>query len=337
MNTLVKGIITKALDGEEIAAGEIKELFRVPVISEEAYAIQYAARKMTEETAGGRAEVHAQVGINVAPCPQNCVFCSFAARNAIFQHSKAMPPEEVIERCLAFEGQGANAIYLMATANFPFEEFLRFGRQVREALQPDTVLIANIGDFDDEGAIALRKAGFNGIYHAIRLGEGAVTGIKPERRLQTVRAARRAGLLVGTCVEPVGPEHTLDELVEKTLLTREMRPVFSGAARRIAIPGTDLAGLGMVSEARMALILAVVRLAVGRGVSFNCTHEPNGIGAMAGANLFWAENGANPRDPEEKTENNRGYTVAKCREILREAGWELVTGPSRAFQTGCSG
>ncbi|GAB6171760.1 hypothetical protein JCM15765_12380 [Paradesulfitobacterium aromaticivorans] len=76
--------------------------------------------------------------------------------------------------------------------------------------------------------------------------------------------------MIGTCVEPVGREHNAEELTEMTLLTREMAPVFSGAARRIPIPGTALACEGIVSEAEMALILAVVRLAMGYGAPLNC-------------------------------------------------------------------
>jgi len=329
---IIKEIIAKAMEGAELAAEEIIKLFSVPAVSEESYSIQYAARKMSEAASHGRAEVHAQVGINVAPCPKNCAFCSFAARNRIFRHHKTLTPETVIEQCLRFEQDGANAIYLMATANFDLAEYLAVGRQVRAALQPDSILIANIGDFDGEGAAALREAGFTGIYHAVRLGEGAVTGIEPKERWRTIRAAKKAGLLVGTCVEPVGPEHSLEELAEKTLLTREMQPVFSGAARRIPIPGTDLAKKGIVSEARMAHILAVVRLAMGYTVPGNCTHEPNGIGAMAGANLFWAENGSNPRDVAEQTETGRGCTAEKCQSILREAGWNNTEGPSQFFR-----
>jgi hypothetical protein len=44
-----------------------------------------------------------------------------------------------------------------------------------------------------------------------------------------------------------------------------------------------MAKLGIVSEAPMAHILAVVRLAMGVGVPGNCTHEPSIIGAAAGA------------------------------------------------------
>jgi biotin synthase len=121
------------------------------------------------------------------------------------------------------------------------------------------------------------------------------------------------------------PEHSVEELVENTLFAQEINPVFSGSARRISIPNTELEMFGMVSEARMALILAVVRLAMGPKVPGNCTHEPSGIGAMAGANLFWAENGSNPGCSRENG-NSRGLSVAQCRKIFSEAGWVYYKG-----------
>lgn len=327
----VRKIVDKALQGGVVTREECATLFSVPLLSEESYLIQFAAREISAKASGGLAEVHAQVGLNSGPCPKNCAFCSFAACNGIFTQYKELSLEEVLEKCIEFERQGANAIYLMSTANFPFENFLKKGQEVRRHLLPETILIANTGDLNYHQAAALKEAGFNGVYHAVRLGEGVVTGLEISKRLATVKAVREAGLLLGTCVEPVGPEHSIEELVEKTFLTKEFNPVFSGAARRIPIPGTDLALKGKISEARMALILAGVRLVMGYGVPGNCTHEPNVIGAAAGANLLWAEVGSNPRDINDKTEANRGYDVDKCIEVFREAEWNVLRGPSKIF------
>jgi biotin synthase len=239
--------------------------------------------------------------------------------------------DEVLAKAEGFEKDGVNAVYLMATAQYPFEKFLEIGREVKNSLQPETVLIANCDDFSLKQGRQLKEAGFAGIYHALRLGEGKDSTIPPARRLQTFRHAEEAGLVLGTCLEPVGPEHTIEELVEKTIITREANPAYSGAARRIPIPNTELCRYGLVSELRMAHILAVVRLALGCAIPGNCTHEPNVIGAAAGANLFWAETGSNPRDTEKETEGKRGLTVADCRRIFREAEWEVLEGPSAFF------
>ena len=81
----------------------------------------------------------------------------------------------------------------------------------------------------------------------------------------------------------------------------------------------------------MAQIVAVTRVAMPRATLGNCTHEPCTLGALAGATLFWAEVGANPRDDQENTEENRGKDLDVCREFYREAGWDVFEGPSRHF------
>jgi len=324
-------IIEKSLQGEVISPEEIAFLFKVPLFSERSAKIIAASRRKSETASDGVAEVHAQVGLNIALCPKNCAFCAFAEKNKIFATASELTAEQAVAAALQFEQDGANAVYVMATADYPFAKYVEMSREIRKSLKAETVLVANVGDFDVRQAGLLKDIGYSGIYHAVRLGEGRLTSIPMEQRLRTMRNARDVGLTVGTCVEPVGPEHSIEELVEKTVITREASPCFSGAARRIPIPGTDLAPHGMVSEARMAHILAVVRLAVGFDVPGNCTHEPNVIGATAGANLLWAESGSNPRDTEEKTEGKRGMTVQDCMKVFREAEWRVLQGPSRFY------
>jgi biotin synthase len=331
---MVKKIIEKSEAGEILTAEEIALLFEIPLFTFEAAYIQSVARRMSEKASGGLAEVHAQVGLNIARCPRNCLFCSFAAGNKVFNEDIALSVEEVVTRALEFETDGANAIYLMTTAQYPFGKFIEIAQVVKNSLKTDTILVANIDDFSEKQAFQLKDAGFTGIYHALRLGEGRDTTVQPEKRLQTFRNAREAGLLLGTCVEPVGYEHTIDELVEKTIITREAQPVYSGSARRIPIPQTKLAQYGIVSEARMAHILAVVRIALRYEIPGNCTHEPNVIGAAAGANLLWAETGSNPRDIEKETEGRRGMSVQQCKKIFQEAEWAVLSGPSKFFNSG---
>jgi len=330
---MVKRIVEKAEAGEVLSADEIALLFEIPLFTFESSYIQSTARRISEKASGSLAEMHAQVGLNIARCPRNCLFCSFAVGNKVFTEDIELSVEEVVTRAIEFESDGANAIYLMTTAQYPFEKFIEIAQEVRNAIKPETILIANIDDFSERQALQLKDTGFSGVYHALRLGEGRDTTIQPEKRLQTFRNAREAGLLLGTCVEPVGYEHTIDELVEKTIITREAQPVYSGSARRIPIPNTKLAQYGIVSEARMAHILAVVRIALGYDIPGNCTHEPNVIGAAAGANLLWAETGSNPRDIEKETAGRRGMSVQQCKQIFQEAEWTVLSGPSKFFNS----
>ena len=329
---LITELITKARNDERLTHAEIVSLLALAPNSADSYQLLAASRELSAQVCDSQAEVHAQFAVNLAPCPKNCMFCSFAVKNGIFKGSSKISPEAAVAAAVTFEQNGANAIYLMATASFDLAEFCEYGKEVRSKLKPESRLIANVGDQDLAGAQKLKDAGFDGAYHALRLREGSDSEISPDLRLQSIRAFKEAGLIVGTCVEPIGPEHTNEELADLILFTAAHQPAFSGAARRITIPGTVLAERGMISELRMAQIVAVTRLAVPHSVKGNCTHEPCGIGAMGGANLFWAETGANPRDIKEKTEEGRGLTVNDCQVIFKEADWQTLDGPSAFFR-----
>ena len=88
----------------------------------------------------------------------------------------------------------------------------------------------------------------------------------------------------------------------------------------------------MISELRLAQIVAITRLGLPHTIAGNCTHEPCTLGTAAGANLLWAEMGANPRDDREKTEEGRGKNVQYCRTIYSESDWRVLEGPSAFYR-----
>jgi biotin synthase len=324
-------ILKKTSSDDVLSKEELVYLLNLTPDSAENYMVMAEARRLSKELSEGKAEVHAQFAINLAPCACNCLFCSFAKINRVFKEAMELTPEQAVAYARQFEIEGANAVFMMSTAQYPFEQFIEMAKEVRRSLEPETTLIANVGDQTLKNSFRLKDAGFSGVYHALRLREGKDTAISPEKRKESIRNFMEAGLEVGTCVEPVGLEHTNEELAEMIEFTASINPSYSGAARRIPIPGTAIAARGTISELRMAQIVAVTRLGMPRSVMGNCTHEPCTLGAVAGANLFWAEVGANPRDIEKKTEEGRGETVSSCQSIFRESNWDVWNGPSRYY------
>lgn len=324
-------LIKKSRLGDVLSNKELIYLLGLAPDSAETYMVMAEATRLSKELSGGKAEVHAQFAINLAPCPCDCLFCSFAKINGIFSEATELSTEHAVAYARQFEIDGANAVFMMSTAKYPFERFIEISEEVRKSLKPETTLIANVGDQTLKNSVRLKDAGFSGVYHAVRLREGQDTTLSVEKRKQSIRNFTEAGLEVGTCVEPVGPEHTNEELAQMIEFTASFNPSYSGAARRIPIPGTAIAKRGVISEMRMAQIVAVTRLGMPRSVMGNCTHEPCTLGAIAGANLFWAEVGANPRDIEEKTEEGRGETVISCQSIFHESNWGVWSGPSRYY------
>jgi biotin synthase len=332
MKFSIQDSFKKARNSEPLWNDEITGMLELSPQAAQTYEIMAVALEISEKLSSARAEVHAQFAVNCAPCVCGCLFCSFAAVNNIFTQSTRLTIEEAAATGLQFEADGANAIFVMATAHFPMSDYLDIARELRRNLRPHTRMIANVGDQNEKTALLLADAGFCGVYHAVRLGEGIDTKIDPQKRLDSIHAFQEVGLRVGTCVEPIGPEHSNQELADAILRAASFNPAYSGAARRIAIPGTEMAKRGMISELRMAQIVAVTRLATQHTVTGNCTHEPCTLGALAGANLFWAEAGANPRDTAEHTEKGRGHTVQDCRKIFNETDWKVLEGPSEFYK-----
>lgn len=328
----ISDIIKKSQNDETFSKEELVQMLSYAPDSFESYQIMAQANRISKEITGNMAEVHGQFALNLAPCPSNCKFCSFAMSNKVFDKTIELSPEEAIQKAQQFEKENANAIYLMTTPIYPFEKFIEISKEVRRNIKPETVLIANVGDQSLEKAKKVKDTGYQAVYHALRLREGIDTGLDPEKRKISIKNFQEAGLQVGTCVEPVGPEHTNEEIAEMILFTASINPSFSGAARRITVPGSQLEPYGMISELRMAQIVAITRLGIPRSVKGNCTHEPCTLGAIAGANLFWAEVGANPRDTKEKTEEGRGTTVEYCNKLFDESGWNTLKGESVYFK-----
>jgi len=328
----VHDILLKSRDESSLSHQELVHLLDLPPDAPETYLVMAEANRISKELSGNMAEVHAQLALNLAPCSADCKFCSFARVNKIFQKETRLTAEQAVTYARQFEKDSANAVYVMTTAGYPFGLFLEISKEIRNHLKSDTIMIANVGDQTIANARQMKEAGFTGVYHALRLREGVDSGLLPVNRKKSIRNFQEAGLLVGTCVEPVGPEHTNTELAEMILYTASFNPAFSGAARRIPIPGTELYRQGTITELRMAQIVAVTRLGMPRSVMGNCTHEPCTLGGLAGANLFWAEAGANPRDTREKTEEGRGETVESCRMIFSECGWNDWKAPSRYYR-----
>ncbi len=328
----VTELIEKGLHGCSLTVKEIETLLSFPARSEESFQLMAAASTLSRQLQNNKAEVHGQLALNLAPCPEECQFCSFAKGNKIFTTATEVPIDEAVAMANQFEKAGCQAIVVMTTANFPFKKIAPYLEALRHVLKKETPLVANIGDQCAEHAEELVQLGVNGVYHALRLREGIDTNIPPQQRRDSIAKFKAAGLQIGVCVEPLGPEHSDQEVAEMIHYTASLNPVFSGAARRIPIPGTRMGVLGTIPEIRQAQVVAITRLAMPHTTIANCTHEPGILPGMGGATFFWAEMGANPRDTVARTEEGRAHNVPELETMFWELDWEMQRGASRIWK-----
>ena len=320
MNQIFSKIEAKA----ELSKEEVVKLLSVSTTSEEFYRLLYLARKYSEETFRKKGYVFAQIGINAEPCSVNCHFCSMAAKHYVLPNHWQKDINEIVEGVKQLVADQADDIFLMTTADYPVEKFIEIGRTVRQYIPAAIRLVANIGDFGLPTAHRLKEAGFTGAYHIVRMREGVDTGAPVEQRVQTLDAIREAGLELYYCVEPVGPEHSYEEIAAEMFRAKNYRIGAMAAMRRTSVEGTPLYSYGAISTPELCKIAAVTLLVVRPSRSMN-VHEVTEMSLLAGINQLYAEAGANPRDVDDNTENNRGFNTVVLRKMLENSGY-IVNG-----------
>lgn len=320
-------IADAAAAGSAPSRDDVLHLLSFDPHSPEAAYAAVRAREITVKAGKGRGLVHAQIGVDAHPCPENCRFCTFAAssldaeKGCATDESDEVPIERIVEAARHFDEAGVSLISLMATAGLPFERYLEMLRAVREAVSPDMPLLANAADFTLDQARELKAAGAQAVYHARRIREGQVTDISPETRLETIRNAREAGLALMTGVEPLWEGVADEEIADRIMEIPGFEPYCVGACTLSAAAGTEMEGETPSSKAKARLVGALVRLAVGANAPF---------GGSGG--IVWVDAGTDPRA--------RGYghgrewilsQVAKAKRSLQQDEWTVAARPSLDF------
>ncbi len=332
MDKKVVTLLDMAQTGHAPTKAECVFLLQLPETSLEAALLRAVADSITRRRFNNEGIVLGQIGIEIAPCPGKCKFCSFGEGHTTFQ-SSVMSDEEILSSADNFTAsRELYALFLMTMHTFDFERLARVVGMVRKRIPRETQIVVNIGDFGPTQARELKAAGVNGAYHVCRLREGTDTALDPEQRKATFRTIKDAGLDWYYCCEPIGPEHTPQELADQMFLGLEYGCFQHAAMRRVYIPSAPLAAHGQISELRLAQVTAVVALA-----ALACpetksiaVHEPNLLGLTGGANAVYSETGANPRDTEKETTGHRGRDIKDCKLMLYEAGFgNLLTSPGK--------
>jgi biotin synthase len=316
-------VLEKAAENHPPTKQECCRLLSFPEQSLESRILMAAADHISRRRFANNAVLLGQIGIATASCPARCKFCTFGGSLAMPENGQ-LSLDQILERARAFSEDGnLYALFLMTMHSFDFARLLDVIAAVRQVIPNRTQIVVNSGDLDGSQGDELRAAGVTGAYHICRLREGIDTELQPAQRIRTIEIIKKAGLDLYYCCEPIGPEHTPEELIDQMFIGIEFGCFQHAAMRRVCVPGTPLSSRGQITELRLAQIVAVVTLA-----AFGCketsniaVHEPNLLGLCAGANAIYAETGANPRDTAADTSGHRGLDMNDCRKMLFEAGF----------------
>lgn len=301
---------------------EILDLLNIDTASNDFYRLIAKSNELSRKKFKNKGYVFTQIGINAEPCSKNCKFCSMGIHHYSMDSEWRKDISTLKQEVQNLQAHDFNDLFLMATADYPMDSFMELGREVKPLLQPWHRLVANIGDFDMEIAGELKKNGFTGVYHINRLREGTDTLAMPADREKTIDAVQNSGLELYYCIEPVGPEHAYEELLQEIKRARDLKISVMAVMRRIPVPGTPLFDQGKITASELTKIVAVTNIVVNPDRAMN-VHEPTPMALLAGANQLYAEVGANPRDTKSDTEKSRGFTPDKAWDVLSEAGYRF--------------
>jgi biotin synthase len=315
-------VIGKIEKGDfKLSDQEILQLLNLENNSSDYYRLLYVSDSLSRKKFRERGYVFTQIGINAEPCSINCRFCSMGAEHYSLDAEWEKDFDTLKAEIKHLDEQNYDELFLMTTADYPIEKFLDISKKVKSLLKPHQRLVANIGDFDEATAKKLKSAGFSAIYHINRMREGEDTLAQPGDREKTMKAIKDAGLEHYYCIEPIGPEHSYEEILKEIKRALDLKISVMAVMRRIPVPGTPLFEKGKIQARELAKIVAVTNIVVNPQRSMN-VHEPSQMAMMAGVNQLYAEVGANPRDVKSDTEKGRGFTPDKAWETLWEAGYK---------------
>ncbi len=210
---------------------------------------------------------------------------------------------------------------------------------MRAAIPGNYGISVNTGELTLQEARDLKEAGAQSASHMIRVREGVDTPFSVETRIRTIENIKASGLRWGTCIDPLGPEHTNEEIADLLVLLHSLKPAGIGVMKRSNVAGTPLGQGEELSLERVLQLVATVRLTSGCIRSAGC-HPAFEETLYSGGNGFCIETGAVPRTSEFVEGDWHAHTVSMEDAVgmICNAGFEVNVAGSTAGSCGtCCG
>ena len=324
---------------DQTKKSNIVSLLEVDPTSDDALYIRECANKLTREVTQCRGWVTFSIGVDFVPCKGNCRFCSFGEKWGIINEKNqyVFTHEQVVETARNHLAQGADGIVLRTTEFYPHDDLVALTRRVRKEIPGNYTIAINTGELSLKDCNDFAEAGANSLTHMLRLREGIDTGIDPEIRLRTIENIKASPLRWGCCIDPIGPEHSAEEIADLFLKYHELGNPGCGTMRRTNVPGTPLGDTeGQLTEEQCLLYSAALRICAGNARSGGC-HPNFEAGLYSGISGFCVETGAVPRTDgfvfEEWPDNKIPDAIA----MMEKAGFTMPNVATATDRPSCCG
>jgi biotin synthase len=320
---LIKKAKESALSGHVLDKENIVSLLQIDPESKECDFLGKTAREVTSVICKDRAYLWAAIGLDYRACPMNCDYCSLGEKWGLVSSESELVEEDVIALVNNYVNQNVRWIVLRTTQFYSLEDLISIAKKIRKTVPGKYELGFNVGEFDESVSKKMVHADLKFVYHTLRLREGIDTRFNPKSRLSTMEAVNKSSLNLVSLIEPLGIEHTNEEIADIFLTSLKYGATVTGVMERIPVIGTPLGHLPAISERRLAQVASVTRLAAGFHAPDICVHRSSKLAMEWGANVAVVETGAIPRDncSSSKAEWN-GFTPTIAKEWFESKGYK---------------
>lgn len=324
MSNIIEVVNQKINNNKKFSRKEILEILSIKLKSKDFYELGEIARQYGEKITKKRAYLWGAIGLDYKPCTMNCDFCSLGEKWNLVKEEREFSYEEIKDTVQSYVDEGVRWIVLRTTEFYSVDDLGVLIKKIKGDVKGTYEIGLNIGEFDLDKANQLSAIGVDFIYHSLRLGEGRDTRFKKEVRLETLSAVKNSELDLVYLAEPVGIEHTNEEIADIFLSILEFNTKVSGAMARVPVQGTPLGEFPQISDERLALIIATMRIVFGYDIPNICVHPISELAVKFGANVTVIEMGSVPRTAEGMSEGKwNNFTPTDARNIFRKYKYEV--------------
>jgi biotin synthase len=227
MKDAIRALADAVISGTRIGGDEALGLYDAD--GADLYLLFAEAGRIREHFTGSNVSLCAIINAKSGRCPENCAFCAQSAHHATSAASYALIDEEEMVRCARLAEESGASCYGIITSGTGIrqgEELDRICATLRRIRRESAITPScSLGIMDYETACILRDAGMATYHHNLETARSFFPSICTthdyEEDLETIRAARRAGLKV--CSGGIfGLGESVTQRVEMALTLREL-------------------------------------------------------------------------------------------------------------------
>lgn len=312
--------LDKVYEDKNLEFDDLVNLLSIDPFDIEVNLIGEKARSIARQQ-GNIGKIWSAIGIDYVNCEMNCDFCSMGEK-----WNKQDIPIELNEKIImslanSYAEQGVDWMVLRTTEFYSFDKLTYYTKKIKEEIPGSYCLTVNTGNSNTMNIDKLIDCGVDMVYHAFRLREGIDTKFNVEERINAIKKISNSKLIHSQYLEPIGPEHTNEELARRMIEIVEQGTKVSGIMPRVAVEGSKKYNLGMCSEERIAQITAIFRVMSKDYINDIIIHPKNNLALEYGANSLVVDIGAIPRANGIIYNEWDSQNIKKAKEALKKHGY----------------